>query len=204
METAKSRLAAYDIIVSIDRSTSMGEPSGVGTMSRWELARESAKGIATEAIKHDEDGITISLFGGDKVDIYENVKDASKIDQIFTERKPGGSTPTGLVLEKHLNAYLDAKKAGKNPKPIIIACITDGQPDDRNQVKEVIKKATQDMDNDAEIGITFLQVGNDSSAEAFLKELDDDLKGSKFDIVNTEKLNNVEDVVSCLENALDD
>lgn len=204
MEGATSKLAAYDIELAIDRSGSMVEPSGIGTLTRWEASREAAKSIAAEAIKHDEDGLTIVLFGGDKIDVYPNVKDAAAIDKIFTERKPGGTTPTGVMLEQRLGRYISEKKAGNNPKPIILACITDGTPDSRADVKNAIVNASNSLDKDEEIGITFLQVGNDTAAESFLKELDDDLKGAKFDIVNTEKLNSVEDVVTCLENALND
>ena len=66
--------------------------------------------------------------------------------------------------------------------------VTDGQPNSPDAVKKVIAEATQKMNADEEIGITFLQIGNDKGARAFLKELDDDLQTTykaKFDIVDT-------------------
>lgn len=204
METT-SRLAKYDIIIGIDKSGSMGDP-GKNMPTKWEEAREATKALVREAVKFDSDGITVSLFSGGSVHTTDNVNDAAIVDKIFTENSPMGNTPTDLFLKKHLDAYFAAKSAGSNPKPILIACITDGAPNNQSAVQSVIVDATKKMDADEEVGITFLQVGDDAGATAFLKHLDDELKpaGAKFDIVNTEVLNDVENIVTCLENALDD
>ena len=76
-------------------------------------------------------------------------------------------------------------------KPINIIVITDGIPTD--DVGSVIIGAAKKLDKlDAppwQVGIQFLQVGNDSSAAAYLKYLDDGLKaeadGELLDMVDT-------------------
>jgi hypothetical protein len=62
----------------------------------------------------------------------------------------------------------------------------DGQPNDRNSVKTTIIEATKKLSSQEELSITFIQIGNDSSAGDFLESLDDDLEsmGAKFDIVD--------------------
>lgn len=44
---------------------------------------------------------------------------------------------------------------------------------------DVIVAATHRMDRDEELGVSFLQIGRDQGASAFLKRLDDDLVGPR-------------------------
>jgi hypothetical protein len=62
--------------------------------------------------------------------------------------------------------------------------ITDGSPDSERDVINCIQSASNRLNRDEELSITFIQIGNDSGATRFLKKLDDDLK-CKFDIVDT-------------------
>jgi hypothetical protein len=205
-EGTVSRLSGYDIIVGIDRSGSMGDPGKSGK-SKWEEAQEGTKALVREAIKVDSDGVTLCLFNGaDTLKEYKNVKDAAVVDQIFTENSPMSGTPTNVLLNKYLGEYLTAKKAGNNPKPIILGVVTDGEPTDRKATKAAIINATKDMEKDGEIGISFIQIGNDPGATSFLQDLDDNLQneGAKFDIVDTKHMDNIDNLMVALEAALDD
>jgi hypothetical protein len=86
--------------------------------------------------------------------------------------------------------------------------VTDGEPDDRRSVIETIISATQKMERDEELAISFIQVGNDSSATAFLKALDDQLEsvGAKFDICDTMTIDDMGDMslAEVLMAAIDD
>ena len=203
-----SMLANYNTIVCIDRSGSMGTKDMPNGKSRWEAAKEATGAIARKAAEYDTDGIDVGVFGGSTIKMYNNVTGTDEIiNKIFSENEPASTTPTGRMLDEVLNKYFDEKAAGKNPKPILVAFITDGQPDDKDHVKRSIVSATQKMDKDEEIGISFLQIGNDADATAFLQELDDELvskRGAKFDIVDTKKLNDVENVTEVLLAALND
>ncbi len=46
-------------------------------------------------------------------------------------------------------------------KPLAIAIVSDGDPNDEDKVAEVIKEATWQMRSPDQISITFLQVGHD-------------------------------------------
>lgn len=205
METV-SKLAGYDIIVAIDRSASMGQPGTTGK-SKWEEAQEGTEGLVRKAITIDADGVTLCLFNGsNNLKEFKNVKDAAVVANIFKENEPAGTTPTDVVLNKYLGEYLAAKKAGSNPKPIILAVVTDGEPNDRKATKMAIINFTKEMEKDEEAGISFIQVGKDPGIESFLQDLDDNLQaeGAKFDIVDTKHADNITSYVEALEAALED
>jgi hypothetical protein len=52
------------------------------------------------------------------------------------------------------------------------------------------------MESDVELGISFIQIGDDKSARDFLKKLDDDLTsvGAKFDICDTKTCDEIENI----------
>ena len=62
--------------------------------------------------------------------------------------------------------------------------ITDGSPDSEKDVIHEIQGAANRIHRDADLSVTFIQIGNDGGASRFLKKLDDDLR-CKFDIVDT-------------------
>lgn len=201
------QLKNYDITVAIDRSGSMLAKDQNGGKSRWEAAQEATFAIASKAEQYDADGISIVVFGGNTIKHYENVTGAGNlVNTIFAENEPASGTPTAKMLEECINRYFEAKAGGANPKPILLAVVTDGQPDDKDAVAKVIVEATKKMESDEEIGITFLQIGNDPDAKSFLEKLDDDLtsQGAKFDIVDTKNLNDVENITEALLAALND
>ena len=76
----------------------------------------------------------------------------------------------------------------------MILVLLDGEPADRMAVAKDIKEATHRIDVDEELGIGFVQIGEDLLAQGFLTALDDHLKqvGAKFDIVNTILLDKIE------------
>ena len=185
-------LKDYDIALAIDKSGSMLE-SDCNGRSRWEEAQESTRAIAKKASEFDDDGIDVYPFSGN-FKTYKQVT-PDKVDQIFKENEPMGSTATDKVLDEIIKDYFKRKQSG-SAKPMIILVITDGEPNDRESVKSVIINATKKMNTDEELGISFFQVGKDISAKQFLKELDDDLesKGAKFDIVDTKSFEELEEI----------
>ena len=76
-------------------------------------------------------------------------------------------------------ARLKLKKP-QPPKKLNIIVITDGQADDKQEVEDLIVDTAQELDKlrapAAQIGIQFVQIGEDESARRYLKRLDDDLK----------------------------
>ena len=134
---------------------------------------------------------------------------SAKVAQIFQENDPAGTTNLAAVLQDALNNYFQRKAAGNTkPNGETILVITDGEPDDRKAVFEVIIQATRQMEKDEELGISMIQVGSDAQATKFLKALDDQLQGvgAKFDICDTITLDDLEDMslTDVLMNAITD
>lgn len=176
----KAILTEYDTILLVDRSGSMTGPAK-GFSDRWTQAKELTIGIATLASQVDEDGITVITFGGKFVpsnDVVDGIKDAAQVAALFSTQGPGGTTPTSEALQ----AAFDKKFA--SGKKTIIICVTDGEPNDANAVKQTIIVAANKLNDAGEIRVLFLQVGDDAGAAKFLDGLDNSLSGAKFDIVN--------------------
>ena len=184
-----------DYTLIIDKSGSMSTKDKPGGLSRWQIMQESALALANKCEELDPDGITVYLFSG-KFKRYDNVI-AAKVGTIFQENDPSGRTDLAAVLADATNNYFQRKAAGQTPaNGEIILVVTDGEPDDRKAVMDVILAATQKLDRDEELAISFIQVGTDETATKFLKILDDDLgrAGAKFDIVDTITMNDMEDL----------
>jgi Mg-chelatase subunit ChlD len=196
-----------DYTLIIDKSGSMSTPDQMGGRSRWDIAQESTLALARKAEQFDPDGITVYVFSG-RFKRYDDVTSA-KVAQIFLENDPSGTTNLAGVLQDALNNYFQRKAAGKTkPNGETILVITDGEPDDRKAVFEVIIHATRQMERDEELGISIIQVGSDAQATKFLKALDDQLQsvGAKFDICDTVTLDDLEEMslVDVLTNAISD
>ncbi|MCA6501061.1 MAG: VWA domain-containing protein [Pseudanabaena sp. M135S2SP2A07QC] len=183
-----------DYTLIIDKSGSMSNTDRGTNKSRWEIVKESTLALARKCDQLDPDGITVYLFSG-KFKRYDNVS-VVKVEQIFQENDPMGGTNLTAVLQDAINQYFQHKQAGQAKAGETILVITDGEPDDRRSVFEVIIEATRRLSSDAELAISFIQVGSDASATDFLKALDDKLQsiGANFDIVDTITLNDMEDM----------
>jgi vWA found in TerF C terminus len=184
-----------DYTLIIDKSGSMSTKDKAGGLSRWQIMQESALALANKCEEFDPDGMTVYLFSG-KFKRYDNVT-AAKVSTIFQENDPSGRTDLAAVLADAIASYFQRKATGKTPaNGEIILVVTDGEPDDRKAVMQVILDATQRLDRDEELAISFIQVGLDEAATKFLKILDDDLSraGAKFDIVDTITMDDMEDL----------
>lgn len=196
-----------DYTLIIDKSGSMSTPDQVGGKSRWDIAQESTLALARKCEQFDPDGITVYVFSG-KFKRYDDVT-SQKVAQIFMENDPAGTTNLAGVLLHATDSYFQRKASGQTkPNGETIVVVTDGEPDDRKAVFEVIINASRKIDRDEELAITLIQVGSDQQATKFLKALDDQLTsvGAKFDICDTVTLDDMEDMslAEILMNAIND
>ncbi len=173
----------YDHYLLIDRSGSMGDPSTrYPGKTKWNEAEEIAKGLANYLATGnngqpiDEDGFTLLSFSG-QVTNHGNFKDGVAVQKLFADVFPSGGTDTAAALRL---ADELRRKAGK---PAFFHVYTDGSPSDPEAVKQVIRAAAASLKSDADLSISIVQIGNDSGAGAFLRDLDDNLN-AKFDVVN--------------------
>lgn len=195
-----------DYTLIIDKSGSLANSDGNGK-SRWEIAQESTIALAKKCDDIDPDGLTVYLFSG-RFRRYDNVT-ADKIVQIYEQNEPMGKSDLKSVLQDALNNYFQRKAIGQSkPNGETMLIITDGIPDEPKEIIKVIIDASQKIDRDEELGISFIQVGKDKKATEYFKALDDQLEqaGAKFDIVDTITVDDMQNVslTEVLLNALID
>ncbi|KAK0527861.1 hypothetical protein OC834_004268 [Tilletia horrida] len=184
-------LKSFDSVFIVDDSSSMNVnelPGGGIGPSRWEEARDALSGVVELARHYDEDGVDIFFLNSDAS--LQGTKDPAAVRALFDSVYPEGPTPTGerlemLMLEywEKLDSYADRKRKGTlaagegPPKKVNYIVITDGRPTD--EPADVIVACARRLDEGrwplSQIGIQFLQVGNDAEATRALVELDDEL-----------------------------
>jgi uncharacterized protein YegL len=199
-----------DYTLIIDKSGSMSTADIANKQTRWQAVQESTLALATRCEQLDPDGMTVYLFAT-HFQRFDNVT-ASKVAEIFAANQPSGSTDLAAVLKDAFQNYFQRKASGQaKANGDLIIVVTDGEPNDQDAVAKVITDATHRMDRDEELAVTFIQIGKDPNAKAFLERLDDDLVGpqkqgflsklfgggkktAKFDICDTITFNDLEDI----------
>lgn len=188
------KLKQRDYYLLIDKSGSMEERDCNGK-SRWESCQESTIAIANKVNEFDPDGITIIPFAA-TFKTYENTT-PSLVKNIFRENSPMGGTVLAPPMKSVFSEYLKQKKSNATKaNGSLMIVVTDGCPQDEEDVAHAIIDFTKKLDNREEFGISFIQVGKDSHAASYLKRLDSHLEseGSKLDIVNTKTMDELESV----------
>ncbi|MGK7889534.1 MAG: VWA domain-containing protein [Leptolyngbyaceae cyanobacterium] len=196
-----------DYTLILDKSGSMSASDQPNGQTRWQAVQESTLAVARKIEQLDPDGITVYAFAG-RFKRYDNVT-ADKVSQIFLENDPMGTTNLTDVLKDAFQSYFQRKAAGETQEQgEIIIVITDGAPNDPAAVVRTIVDATQRMEKDEELGVTFFQIGTDSGASEFLKALDDQLEqvGAKFDICDAVTFEEMENysIMELLMKAIED
>lgn len=168
-------------------------PDGSMGPSRWEEARDALAGMVELAAQYDSDGVDVHFLNHEAS--LESCREPTQIKRLFDSIVPEGLTPTGTKLEMLLLQYMDdietykSTRQGKEPKKRNYVCITDGVATD--DPESVIVALAQRLDRSnfplSQVGIQFVQVGNDAEARDALRELDDAITSqySCRDIVDT-------------------
>jgi len=166
-----------DYYLIVDKSGSMAG-------SRWKEAHEAVHVLAPQICKADPDGVTVFFFaGGSHFPKHKNVKDPRQIERLFDHEKPGGTTNLAGALKEAFHEHFHKSKHRRKATTILV--ITDGEPDSHSDVEHAIRDATKKMENDHELSLSFIQIGNDHSAAKFLEHMDNHIHGAKFDIVDS-------------------
>lgn len=174
-------LTEYDFVAVVDSSGSMGEPVKKGsTTTRWEAMQESVMTFVRDVEKLDTDGIDVVQLGSN-CQSWTGVT-SDKVRDMFGTMSPRGGTPLAEALTEAL------KLAGKSSKKDFIVVFTDGVPNDQSAAAKVLVDAANKQETDDALTVLFIQVGDDAAASAYLRQLDDNLKGAKFDIVDAKTI----------------
>lgn len=190
MEVA--RLRGRHVTIIMDRSGSMKTedcalPMTFGnfsprSLSRWDWCLNQTVDLARQTAQVLPQGLSLVFFSGSD-SVYHNVR-AEMIPALFQQNSPDGGTNLVGALKHQLDDYFRAQSMG-NTQPLVVAIVTDGDPDNPRALKDLIINASQRMTAPDQISIAFLQVGNDSKGGNLLEELDNELtmRGASYDIV---------------------
>ncbi|KAF9000266.1 hypothetical protein BDQ17DRAFT_1391354 [Cyathus striatus] len=166
------------------------------TGSRWTEAEQALAKLVEKVAKYDNDGVDIYFLNNKRTGNGLNV--STQVRCFFGSVTPDGMTPIGARLEQIAGKYVretipiyieHPDDLNEYVKPVVYVVITDGCPtDDPGTVIEgIAKRLDQNNFPVSQVGIQFVQIGNDLSATRFLKKLDDELSPMKGirDIVDT-------------------
>lgn len=156
----------------------------------WLAAQASLIDLAKKCQELDSDGLTV-YEASTPFWKYENT-DVKRLAEILqrqnTTPDPANLTKINLqaALSDALSDYFKRKASPKAKKGAIIVVVIDEKQEDGKLVSEMIINTANKITKDEEIGISFIQIGEDLETRDFLTYLDNNLQqvGAKFDIVD--------------------
>lgn len=171
--------------------------------TRWEKAVFAMHGIVAQIAQIDPDGVDVVCFpgaggeGGAVYDITRNVKNTEGLEAMVTAHPPQGDCLMGPAMDAVLK---EAFERGFDARPCSILVLTAGRPSDHEALSNSLAEAAAKVSKDADLTVTFVQVGDDEWASKYLQELDTELtttsdSGEHIDIVDTIKDEEVQEAV---------
>ena len=118
-------------------------------------------------------------------DVYRNVR-MDMLPTVFERNHIWIGTKLASPMAEQIKEYLARRASSKQVRPLVIAVVTDGKPQDEGDLADVIINATHHLRNPNELHIVFLQVGTDEESYKKLSKLDNRLlsHGARYDIVS--------------------
>ncbi|KAF2795304.1 hypothetical protein K505DRAFT_240148 [Melanomma pulvis-pyrius CBS 109.77] len=179
------KLSLYKTIIYCDDSTSMGYPSSPSSRAhaQVELVKRMTRLCAT--IVPDDEGVDLFYIHSDGA---LNARE-DKISEVMNKKKPSRGTPVGTKLkEKILEPFVYQVLKGADKKfqrPLLVTIITDGAPSNEqdntfeNAILECIKELRRLGYPEHAVVFQVSQIGHDTGAANFLKELEEKAKSVK-------------------------
>lgn len=173
-------LKGYDIAILIDRSGSMGDPAPNSSQTKWEAMRKVLADFAKEAETFAGKKFKVVTFN-DGMQVTDNVTPGT-LYKVFSGLSPQGATD----LISPLNAVFNDHFVRAPQNKLLITVLTDGEPENFQDVGRTIIAASNKINENADLQITFLGIGENDVGEGVLSYFDDGLlsDGAKFDVVD--------------------
>ncbi len=157
----------------------------------WLAAQAKIIDLAKRCQSLDDDGITVYLASSPF--IKHTNTEVLKLAQLFQIKKPPETMDLVSSLQDAIDDYFQRRDANKTKNGDIILVLVDKISNEQESLINLIRNATEKIDlipgteNTYELGISFLQIGEDPATKECLTYLDDRLVevGAKCDIVDT-------------------
>ncbi len=195
--TQHSLLQDRDYTVIIARSTWENHPAASEFTEAWAQAQTALLDLCQECAALDPDRLMLYSASGNHLLSQTNISApiAERVKALLDSYNSDEPMDLVVTLEMVLENYFTRKSQGQTKENgEIIVVILDREPPNRVKLIKLLVKATEQMDRQEELGITFIQVGDDALTRGFLKSLDDDLAtaGARFDIADTKLMTEME------------
>ncbi len=180
------KLDGHDLVVLVDKSSSMRTGDAPGGLSRWDWTQRQLSTLSSQLGRLNRSRLDVVLFDNGTRK-YPQVKMAD-LPAIFSQNSPGGGTNVTRAMKSELDEFFNARRMNSaQARPLVMAVITDGAPSSARSLKDLIVNSTHKIESSSALRITFLQVGSESQGNRLIPELDNDLvnDGAKFDIVRS-------------------
>lgn len=188
-------LEHHDIAIVLDDSYSMLTADSWSGRTRWDQAWSALATLVSVGARYDRDGIEVHFLNRREADrTVRDERDLQRLRREVQAPRSGACTPIGGTLDALLLDYqgkIVNNSSRHGVKKKIFLVITDGAATDAPE--DVILRAANFFHRGRfpldQVGIQFIQVGNDAGATEFLEKLDEDLAGKNntMDIVDTIK-----------------
>jgi Mg-chelatase subunit ChlD len=198
MGSTKELDSGDNLVFIFDVSYSMQADDTPTGKNRLDYSKEKAIGLVIEAVKYDPDGVDVGIFGKGARWVGK-ATGANATDLIGPLKPSDGQTDTHAAIQLAYDLHVKNQH-----QQTFLFLVTDGEPSDRQKVRDTIAGIAEKLKDEHEFAIGFLTVGKiDPGLQSFLKELDDTLK-AKHDIVDVRALEEVEDLIQVATAALHD
>ncbi|KAK6334560.1 hypothetical protein TWF730_003774 [Orbilia blumenaviensis] len=172
-------------------------PPGFQGETRWQMVVEALEHIADLAMRYDESGIDVYFMCRTR-HLRRGIKKPDELHDLIKRIEIGrGSGPTKFkpalrpILERYISSYRQAVNSGQSaPRQMDLIYLTDGAASDKEATEKLIVETARTLRDlnapERQIGIQFVQIGEDRQATEFLRHLDNDLRAQGVDdIVDT-------------------
>jgi hypothetical protein len=173
-ESERRNLSANDIVLLIDKSTSMATrdcPDALShkSVSRWEWCKSNIADLSTQITDAYGGRITAVLFA-DCTEAHEDLS-ADNVEELFESNHPHGTTQ----MDAGIAAAIQSHNLRSPDKPLLLAIVTDGSPTNANKVRTAVLAAARQMRDDNDLSIVFFLVGKTANAGGLLRTIHADL-----------------------------
>jgi Mg-chelatase subunit ChlD len=173
------QLSLYQLALLVDRSGSMQETIAQGNDSRWLWAAKVVQSFAAEAQTIAGKTIALCTFASD-YQINYNIQ-PSQVAEIFRNLRPNGGTRLVPPLKELIDNYFRSN----NRERLLALVVTDGTPDDFQQLKALIIETSKRITYPGQVEIIFVGIGEDMAGRSVFNYLDHTIQeeGAAADIV---------------------
>lgn len=185
-----------DVALIVDRSLSMATADCPGMKTRWEICKDAAITLATDAARYGNGDLTLVLFDNG-YSSYPHVT-AEEAKALFDGEELGMGTNIAGALRSQLDPFLGHGDVSTKRR-LVVAVLTDGAPpapelkdQTEAQTRKVIESGVEHIHDKNSLRISFFRIGEDPDGDDFFRYLPAKLKqeGMNYDVVRCSALGN--------------